>query len=59
MSGPDGVADGTVDYPLTCEHCGEDDIVRCPVAFDLTGENLCEECGEAVIEDHGQFGVGA
>lgn len=28
-------------------------------AFELTGDLYCDECAEQVIEDNGQFGVGA
>lgn len=40
--------------------CGGDDFGSVNVeAFELTGELYCEECAPEVIEEHGQFGVGA
>lgn len=56
---PDTVADGTVDYPDCCERCGEEDITRSAIAFDLSGETVCDDCAEEIIEDNSQFGMGA
>lgn len=62
-SGPDGVADGSpwyADAPKCCEACGEEiDGPYNHEAWDYTGEYYCDECAEQVIEDNGQFGVGA
>lgn len=59
LSGPDGVADGTVDYPVVCERCGEEDICINVEAFEETGETVCDDCAEEVLFENGPFGVGA
>lgn len=52
MSGPDGVADGTVDYPVVCERCGAVDIFRNAEAFHETGYMVCDDCApDAIAED--------
>ena len=56
---PDTVADGTVNYPDCCERCGEEDIFRNAIAWDLSGETVCDDCAEEIIEDNSQFGMGA
>lgn len=55
----DTVADGTVDVPACCEVCGEEDISPNVEAFELSGEIVCDDCAEQIIEDNGQFGMGA
>ena len=42
-----------------CPVCGEPECDPSVEAFELTGDVMCDLCAEQVIEDHGQFGVGA
>jgi len=49
---PDTVADGTVDYPVVCERCGEVDIWINAEAFHETGYMVCDDCAPAaIVED--------
>lgn len=48
--------------PTACEVCGEPfDEAGCPniEAFEVTDQFVCDECADGVLEDNGQFGVGA
>ena len=46
---------------VQCAYCLEavDEHTCNPIASDLAGDHICEVCAPQVIEDNGQFGVGA
>jgi formylmethanofuran dehydrogenase subunit E len=45
--------------PYGCERCGEADCCPNTEAFELSGEVVCDECAEEILEDNSQFGAGA
>lgn len=42
-----------------CAICGETDISPNVEAFEVTGQIVCDDCADGVLEDNGQFGVGS
>ena len=54
----------TTERPLmpgecVCEECGEPCDTANVEAYEMSGKIVCDDCSDTILDDNGQFGVGA